>query len=385
MSANCFKYVKISGISFIMPNNIKHSVDEYLEYFDNDIKKLTRAKKIIGYGNTYSSPNGITTVDLCETAANDLIQNLNINKNTIDAVIFISQSPDYIAPSSASVLHGRLDLPETCSAFDMNQGCTGWVYGLWTASSLVESGACQKVLLLAGDNVVDAEDIGNASNKVNSLIFSSAGCATLIERSTTENPLYFLIGSRGKEFEQIIMPAGGARLKIDKQILDTTIEDKNGNLWNLNSTFMDGLGVFNFSINDIPEHVNQLMNYSGSSIKDIDFFAIHQANKQIVKNIASLLNIPADKYSAETFTNYGNMSGVASISNLIDMYGQQLQTEYKKTAVISFGIGLSWASVVMNIGNIYCSGIKMHTFKDYKTKNDTINYWINKIKNYSGS
>lgn len=388
MSLNSFNHIKILGLSFIVPDNLKKNIDDYPHYFDNNSKKLARAKKIIGYGTTYPSPEGVTAVDMCEVAANDLLTTINIDKQTIDGLIFVSQSADYIAPPSSNILHSRLELSEECALFDLTQGCTGFVYGLWTASSLIESKACKRILLLCSDFVTDFSDNGyhqDVDNKISSLIFSSGACAVLIEYIENTTPIHFHIGSRGSGYEQIIRPAGGARLLIDKDILDIKIHDKNNNTWSLTSTFMDGLGVFNFTMEVVPKHIQKLMKYAEVTTDDIDFFAIHQANKQIVKNVAELSNIPENKYNTNTFTKYGNMGGGSSICNLIDSFSEQLNKKISKVAVISFGTGLSWASTILDIGNIYCSGIKLHRFEKISTRKDIIEYWINKFKNYSGS
>lgn len=388
MALNCYKNVKILGLSFIVPDNLKHSVDDFPQFFDNNPKKMARAKKIMGYGDTYVSVEGLTVVDMAEVAANDLFDNLKISRDSIDALVFVSQSPDYPVPASACVLHDRLGLAESCAMYDINQGCTGWVYGLWNASSLIESKACKRVLLLSGDMALDPSTLTGGSakveNKLSSLIFSSAACATLLEYSEVENPMYFSIGSRGSGYEAIINISGGARLLFDEDLLNIEIKDKKGDSWNLGA-FMDGLSVFNFSMEVPPKNVKELLEYSGCNIDDVDFFAIHQANKQIVENVAGIIELPENKYSSETFTKYGNMAGVSSVSNLIDVCGEKLNHSKMKVAVVSFGIGLSWASVLMDLGNIYCSGIKLHTFKNIKSRKEIIQYWTDKISNYSGS
>lgn len=389
MASNTFHNVHISGISFIVPDNFKHSVDDFPQFFDNNPKKMARAKKIMGYGDTYVSIEGLTVVDMAEVAANDLFDNLKISRDSIDALVFVSQSPDYPVPASACVLHDRLGLSESCATYDINQGCTGWVYGLWNASSLIESRACKRVLLISGDLALDMDSLtgGNSrvSNKMSSLIFSSGACATILEYSKVDNPMYFSIGSRGSGYEAIIAITGGARLMYDEDVLHTQIKDKQGESWSLMNGFMDGLRVFDFSMEVPPKNVKELLEYSGYSINDVDFFAFHQANKQIVENIAGIIGLPDGKYSSETFTKYGNMSGVSSASNLMDVCGEKFNHSKMKVAVVSFGIGLSWASVLMDLGNIYCSGIKFHTFENIKSRKEIIQYWIDKISNYSGS
>lgn len=381
MAKSVFNNVKISGISFIIPDNYIYKADDYIHLFENNEKKISRAKKMVGYGTRYFSPDNITAVDACEVAANDLIENLNIDLNTIDALIFVSQVPDYRTPASASVLHGRLNLPETCAVFDVNQGCTGYVYGLWLASSLIESKACKKVLLLASDNKTKEDKCPENAHSKEILIFSSGSSATLLEYSENTTPSYYMIGSDGKGYEAIIAPFGGSRIPLTTEILDKEIEYKDGSKSKLFNGFMDGQAVFYFSINTVPNHVRELLNFSKSDYSSIDYFAIHQANKQIVEAIASDLQLPDDKYSSDTFINYGNMSNISCLNSLIDKKYNDLCSKKIKTALISFGIGLSWASAVIDIDTIYCSGLKFYTFPEEDNKQQLLSYWIEKITN----
>lgn len=381
MAKSVFNNVKISGISFIIPDNYIYKADDYIHLFENNEKKISRAKKMVGYGTRYFSPDNITAVDACEAAANDLIENLNIDLNTIDALIFVSQVPDYRTPASASVLHGRLNLPETCAVFDVNQGCTGYVYGLWLASSLIESKACKKVLLLASDNKTKEDKCPENAHSKEILIFSSGSSATLLEYSENTTPSYYMIGSDGKGYEAIIAPFGGSRIPLTTEILDKEIEYKDGSKSKLFNGFMDGQAVFYFSINTVPNHVRELLAFSKNDYNSIDFFAIHQANKQIVEAIASDLQLPDDKYSSDTFINYGNMSNISCLNSLIDKKYNDLCSKKIKTALISFGIGLSWASAVIDIDTIYCSGLKFYTFPEEDNKQQLLSYWIEKITN----
>lgn len=381
MAKSVFNNVKISGISFVIPDNYIYKADDYIHLFENNEKKISRAKKMVGYGTRYFSPDNITAVDACEVAANDLIQNLNIDLNTIDALIFVSQVPDYRTPASASVLHGRLNLPETCAVFDVNQGCTGYVYGLWLASSLIESKACKKVLLLASDNKTKENSEPENAHSKEILIFSSGSSATLLEYSENTTPSYYMIGSDGKGYEAIIAPFGGSRIPLTTEILDKEIEYKDGSKSKLVNGFMDGQAVFYFSINTVPNHVRELLAFSKNDYNSIDFFAIHQANKQIVETIASDLQLLEDKYSSDTFINYGNMSDISCLNSLIDKKYNDLCSKKIKTALISFGIGLSWASAVIDIDTIYCSGLKFYTFPEEDNKQQLLSYWIEKITN----
>lgn len=380
MKQNQFSHAVIKGISYVIPSNIHKTLDDKIEYFGNDKKKLNRACKIIGYGDTYISPNGLTAVDMCEYAANDLIKNINIDISTIDAIIFVSQSPDYKAPCSAQVLHGRLGLSQSCIAIDINQGCTGYVYGLHTSFAYIESKVCQRVLLLAGDNI--SEDYISSGNKTINLLFSSSGSATLIEYSEECHHSYFTIDTIGKYYDTLIVPAGGERIPLKNGLYEQIIYDKDGNPHRLTDAFIDGLSTFDFTITSVPKHIKECIMYS--NINNIDFFAIHQGNKQIVKSIASKADIDIDKIFLDTFTRYGNTSSTSCLSNLLDKYEPEyLNNNSLNICFVSFGIGLSIASAIIRLNNIYSSGIILHHFDNIQSQDDAIKFWKEKIENYT--
>lgn len=381
MANSIYKHVLVKGVNLVIPQDIHRNIDEQIHLFNNNQKKLERAKKIIGYGDIYKVPDGITTVDLCEKAAKDLIKEMQIDVSTIDVLIFISQTPDYVVPPSSQVLHRNLGLSKSCAVFDLTQGCTGYIYGLWVASSLIESRVAKRVLLCVGEHI----DIDGALyHRGGNLIFSDAGSATIIDYTENENISYYVIGSDGTGCEAIIAPAGQARMPISHKILDTVITDKDGNDWQLFHRFMDGLAVFDFTMNTVPEHIKILLEFSQYKVQDIDFFAIHQANKQIVDTLAYKVGIPDYKYSTNTFTKYGNVGGISCLSNFMDNFADiEKNTNY--AALISYGSGLSWASAILNIKEIYCSGIKLIHFGNGKTQDELFEYWTNKIKNYSAS
>lgn len=382
MAVSQFNHVKISGIDYIIPNNICRNVDDYLHFFDNNPKKLQRAKKMIGYGTRYGVTKGVTTVDLCINSAKSLIEQMNIDKSTIDGVILVTQSPDYYSPASAHIIQKELDLSTSCAVFDVTQGCTGYVYGLWLASSLIESKALNKILLCVGDIVEYDESI---EQKGSILLFSDAGCSTILEYSEDKCLSHYLFGSEGNKFESLIYPAGRMRIPITKEIIDNKIIDKDGNEWKLNSPFMDGLAVFDFTMNTIPIHIRQLLEYSNYNIEDIDFFAFHQANKQIVETLAAdKLCIPQEKFSSNTFVKYGNTSGSSCLLNFLEEYSAKERVK-GKIAFISFGIGLSWASAILDLTKLKYMQIRFVNIPSKRSYREEVEYWVNKISNYSAS
>ena len=375
MTNTVFKNVKISGITVVLPEN-KISVDDELEFYKNDIKLLERNKKILGIKYRYIVENGVTCTDLCEKAAKLLFRNLNINKSEIDSLIFVSTSHDYSAPASACLLHGRLGLEETCACFDTSGlSCSGYVYGLWLAHSLISSGASKKCLLLAGDTNSLHSD---KRNRISNMLYSDAGSATLIEYTKEENTSYFNLGTSGKDWNKIIIPASGYRLPVRKDIADIEITDENGNVWHLYDEILKGMDIFRFTMENAPKSIKELLTFSKKTFDDIDRVLMHQANGQILKTIAQHAAIPKEKTSAETFSKYANCGAASVVSAICD---QMHNSCANNAMLVTFGVGLSWASAIINLKK--CLITDIHFFKCNKkaiSRQEQIEEWIKYFK-----
>lgn len=356
MSKTQYSNIKISGISFVIPDNKQASNNPDCEFF-------------------YTSPEGVTNVDMCEAAAKDLINNMNIDINTLDAVIFVNQYPDHLSPSSSHIIHKRLNLPTTCFVFDIYHGGAGFVYGLWVAGSLLNNGKYKKIMLLAGDYINER----NTNFSLN-LCLSSSGAALLLEYSEDINSSFFVLGGDSSKYDDIIIPAGSYRIPASHATLNDIIEDSSGNKWTLNQKIFDIKSFENFIYSNIPEAFAGLLQYSNLKVDDIDFFAINQFSKDVVDNIAGKLNIPALKYSTATFKKYGNQTIISSLANIIDVQGDRLTTLNNRLCFITYGEGLSYALAVINIDNIYCSGIKIINLCSSIMAEDYHKYWIGKIQ-----
>ena len=371
MTNSKFKHVKISGINAIIPSKCIN-IDDEIEFYKNDAKLLERNKKILGLGKRYVVDNGTTTADLCEAAANNLIDEMNIDKATIDSLIVVSTSHDYAYPATSCVLHGRLGLSEKCMCFDIaGLACSGYVHGLLQAHALIESGAFRRCLLLVGDISSTHSDVRNRN--VN-MLFGDAGTATLLDFSEEETMSYFHTGTRGIDWKKIIAPASGYALPVRKDIANIEVSDDSGNIWHLWEDIMRGFDVFKFTMEIAPASIEQLLLYSGKTKDDIDFFAFHQANGQIVNNIAKYSKIPKEKYSAETFRKYANTSTASVITVLADCLKGK---EVKDIMLITFGVGLSWGSAILDFSKTYNGGIKKYKSSQNKpSRDELINYWI---------
>ena len=375
MSKSKFNHVKICGITAVVPEQFIN-IDDEIEFFNNDIKLLERNKKILGLGTRHVADDRTTNCDLCEAAARDLIDALNVDKDTIDGLIVVSSSHDYHYPASACVLQGRLDLSEECSCFDVSGlACSAYVHGLWLAHSLISSRAAKKVLLLAGDITSTHSD---RRNRNSNMLFGDAGTATLLEYTDEENTAYFYTGTRGKDWDKLIAPAGGYALPIRKDIADLEVVDKTGNVWRMYDDIMKGLDVFKFATDVGPKGINAVLKYAGKTKEDVDWFAFHQANKQIVRTIGMYAGLPKDKFSADTFSKYGNCGAAAVTTDIChQLQGKSVQT----VCLATFGVGLSFGFAVVDMKETDIGGLRLYKTPENKmTRAEKIEYWNNYFK-----
>ena len=329
--------------------------DEAHLFADNPVL-LERMRSAVGVYRRHIAPRGITALDLCEDAARRLIAEAAIAPNSIDAIICVTQTPDHWQPCNANLLHGKLGLAKSALAFDVNQGCSGWVYGLYLAHCMVQSGGCRRVLLLAGDTVT--QTIHRRDRSVVPL-FGDAGSATLVQDGDPPARSWFALHSDGKGHAAIKIPAGAHRQPVDAT---TGIEatDAEGSVRTPENLYMNGLEVFNFTLREEPKAVRELMEFSGDSVATIDAFVFHQANRFILSNLAKRIQAPEAKVPWTTAERYGNQSSASIPAALCDALGARLQQQPLRLLCSGFGVGLSWASAVIEVGPLQHSSIQQY-------------------------
>jgi 3-oxoacyl-[acyl-carrier-protein] synthase-3 len=343
-----FQDVKITGIVTCVPPHEK-CIDDELELFGGKVKQLERLKKTIGLHRRRVVDAGTTASDLCEQAARRLIEQSSVEMGQIDALICVTQTPDYLQPGNAAVLHGRLGLSTDCAAFDVNLGCSGYVYGLWLAHTMLASGACERVLLLAGDTM---SRLAHAKDRSLAPLFGDGGSATLLERSPGAGAAYFSLQTDGSGFGSLIVPAGGAR-QPSSEATSLAVEDESGNFRSPENLYMDGAAIFNFSITEEPKSVRELLEYAALDVDAIDYFVFHQANRYIIGNIAKRLKLDLDKVPMQTVERYGNQSSASIPSAICGELAAALATQGEARVLLSgFGVGLSWASGIVTLNDL---------------------------------
>lgn len=339
-----FNNAKIKGISIVIPKNEKNLLDE-VNLYDGNQKKINRVINSSGFLKRRVTENE-TTSDLCFQASLDLIEKLNIKKSDIDALLFLSYTPDYIMPATSYVLHKKLELSQNCICMDIPQACSGYEIGLYQACMLINSG-CKKVLLLVGDSFSKFTDMFNNNTAP---VFGDAGSATLIEFDKNAETMYFNLNSDGNGYDALICENGGFRNPVSKS--DFYEDGK----YKYNSR-MDGGRIFDFTMNNVTPNIQELLDYAGIKIENINEFIFHQANKFILENIARKLNIEPSRISTKTLTEYGNQCGASIPCTISNTLREKVSNKNIKCLLSGFGVGLSWASAIVNLDNIYCSEV----------------------------
>ena len=338
------KNVGIDGIVTVVPKEVSYFIDD-AERLGIDQSQAQRIKDSVGLTQRHTAPANTTALDLGEAACEQLLKGLDQKYEDIGFLIFVTQSPDHRQPCNAAILHGRLNLDNSVGAFDINLGCSGYVYGLYIASTMIAS-LGKKVLLVVGDTL--SKEV-NPMDRSASILFGDASSATLLS-SRVSGDMYFDLASDGAGYQSIIIPAGGARKPYTDQTGEN-VEDEEGNIRSLNDLKMVGGEVFNFAVRTEPKAIKKLLEFISKSVDEIDYFFFHQANKYILETIAKRLKIPAPKVPDSIISNYGNQSS-ASIPCAINT---TMNAGEKKMAILSgFGVGLSWASVYCELNLNYC-------------------------------
>jgi 3-oxoacyl-[acyl-carrier-protein] synthase-3 len=320
----------IKGIVSCVPSKIITN-DYFFERFGEAI--VASIEKMAGvHSRRWSS--GENTSDLCASAASHLMNNLNWDPESVDALIFVSQTPDYIMPATSTKIQGKVGINNNCLTFDVNLGCSGYPYALWLASMLIQTGSAKRVILAVGETpskIIDKNDRSTA------LLFGDAGTATAVELANNIFSEY-LLGSDSSGQSNLIIP--GSRFSNYEWSLDERMKTKNPDC-----LFMDGNEIFNFTLKAVPQIYNAI---SSNKRDNLDYVLMHQANLFMLNHLIKKCSMDNDK-TLINIEDYGNTSS-ASIPLLITT---RLKCEDRLNAchnvlMMGFGIGYSWSATIQD-------------------------------------
>ncbi|VVH61808.1 3-oxoacyl-[acyl-carrier-protein] synthase, KASIII (EC [uncultured Gammaproteobacteria bacterium] len=319
--------IKINLSAYYLPEKKEDNRDLKRDNPDWDMSKISEKTGVFIRSIALSHQ---TAVDLAFEAGSKLLKDLSY-KADIDLIILVTQSPDYVLPTSACILQDRLGLSKECMAFDINLGCSGFIYALSVAGSLIESGVAKKSLVLCSDTYTKYI---RKNDRTCRTLFSDGASATLLTASDSDDIGPFIFGTDGSGYDKLIVRESGARK------LSENVDSHYGFLE------MSGADVFLFTLSTVPVCVNNLLNKSKLNIEDIDLFVFHQASKLVIENLIRAMSLDKDK----VFINLKNIGNTVSASIPIALEDANIQGRLKngdKIMLVGFGVGLSWGATLI--------------------------------------
>lgn len=338
------KYVSITGISACVPS-AKKSNAENPNFPASDIQTFV---KNVGVEEYRVVAPDVCTSDLCVAAAEKLLSDMNVNREEIGILVFVSQTPDYhFLPNTACILQNRLQLSQETLAFDVPLGCSGYVYGLNIISAYLAAGQIKKGLLLVGDT---GSKTVHPKDKSAAMLFGDAGAATLLEYDEKAAGIQFHMATDGSGYKAIIIPDGGFRHPFSESSLLTSVSEE-GLVRTPNSLHLEGLDVFSFGITEAPKTVKKMYEKLQITNDDVDYAVFHQANRMMNEKIRKKLGLPEEKvpYSLQKF---GNTSSASIPITIVTELRNAIANRSAKVILCGFGVGLSWGTAYTTLDHI---------------------------------
>jgi 3-oxoacyl-[acyl-carrier-protein] synthase-3 len=343
----------ITGILTILPAN-EVKFEEEMEMYNFSAAKSLKLKMAMGYNAKRVVEEGVCASDLCIHGLSYLFEKGKLHRDEIDALILVTQSADYIMPPTSNLIQGHFGLKHDMICLDINQGCAGYIIGLIQAYMLLEQESIHKVVLLNAD--VLSPKVSKRDRNSNPLI-GDAASITIIEKSKSNGEIFGNIKMNGAGALVLNIPAGGAKLPTSSEtgIME---EDANGNFRSKDNLVMKGDEVFNFVQTEVPPLINTLLATANVHKDAVDYYMFHQPNKFMLQKLADKIGIPREKMPSNVVEHFGNSSGVTIPVAITYNLGEKLETNNFRICMAGFGVGLTWASLLMDVGNLdFCEMI----------------------------
>ncbi|AKU49894.1 ketoacyl-ACP synthase III [Xanthomonas arboricola] len=335
MPTSTLHNVRFAGMATCVPKRVVSNLTDCRPQIRSERERLVRN---IGIETRRMASDWQCFSDLAFDATEVLLERLQWKREEIDALIVVTQSPDYPIPATAIILQDRLGLSHATVAFDVNLGCSAYPFGINLLGSMIAAGGVKKGLLLVGDRSANLEDP----------IFSDSGTATALEFDQNAAPMYFDLNSDGSGYKAIILPVGGQREPVAIQHLLPYRENEKDRWHRATDLQLDGTAVLSFSTQRVPPAVDKLIAYAGVSKDDIDYFVFHQANRMINETIRKKLGLAIEKVPS-TLRDFGNTSGASLPLTMTARINKELESGPKRVLLSGFGIGLSWGTCLADI------------------------------------
>jgi len=330
--------VKIANIEYYLPEKIITNDQLAKQFPDWPSEKI---EKKVGIRERHIVKEDETALDLALEAGKKILKNYDRDK--IDFLLFCTQSPDYYLPTSACILQDKLGLKTNIGAFDFNLGCSGFVYGLALAKSLINSNIAKNILLITSETYTKHI---HSKDKSNRTIFGDAAAAIIIEKSEEEQIGEFVLGTDGSGYKNLIVPNGGLRDRYNPHAQE--IDDESGSIRTDNNLYMNGPEIFNFTIKAVPKVVAETLVKNSITLDDLDYVIFHQANKYMNEYLRKKINIPKEKFYLNLLHTGNTVSATIPIA-MKDALEHKTIKKGDKVLLVGFGVGYSWGGAIVTI------------------------------------
>lgn len=334
-----YEGVGITAMSAAVPRRVVKG-REYTEVFSQE-----EANEIVdktGIEERRFADEETCSSDLCFVAAEKLIADNNINREEIDLLVFISQTPDYRMPATSCTLQHRLGLPNSTITFDITLGCSAFMYGLSVVYGMMERSGLRKALLLDGET---RSKVYSPRDRRSAFLFGDGGVVALIERDPKFGKSTFSLNTDGSRADLIMIPAGGYRKMSSAETVVEKVIDEYGNMRSEEQGYMRGGDVFNFVIREIPRDIKNTVAYAEKDINSFDYVVFHQANNLINSYIAKKMKLNTEKIPS-TIAKFGNTSSVSVPLTIVSELQGKLDGN-KELLLTAFGVGMTWATGIV--------------------------------------
>lgn len=331
--------VIIKQIEYFLPEKIITNLDIQNEHPEWDIQKVAEKS---GVYERHIASISETAFNLACKAVEKLFESGVIAINDIQGIVFCTQSPDFIMPSNAFLIHKHFGLPANVWAFDYNLACSGYIYGLAISRGMLETNMASNILLITADTY---SKYINAKDRSTNVLFGDGAAVSLICKEENAGIIDVQLASAGSEYESFYIPSGGCRSPKN----DTTkiiSKDYSGNERTLENIHMNGFAVWKFISKTVPDQINDLLTRNNLTVKEVNFFGFHQASKLTLDSLIKAMKIDPEK----VFMNLDKVGNTVSASIPIALKDAELKGKLKKGDLVllsGFGVGLSWGSLIM--------------------------------------
>jgi 3-oxoacyl-[acyl-carrier-protein] synthase-3 len=340
-----FDCIKIESICTVVPERIVRFEDE-IENYNFSKAQSMKLKATFDLQERRVVNDGVCASDLACDALKALLGHAPELRDQVGGIIYVSQSNDYLLPPTSNLIQARYGFSQEVYCVDISQGCAGFVIGLFQAAQLISTTVIRKVLVINADAL--SRKVSPRDRNSNPLI-GDAASVTVVSRTDEMRESFFNIKMDGRDALALWIPAGGARMPSSLNTAELQM-DSAGNFRSLNHLVMKGDSVFNFVQTAVPPLILETLAMAGRGAEEIDYFLFHQPNRFMLTKLAASLGLPMEKVPANVVRSFGNASGVTIPTAITHNYAEQLLKQSFACCLSGFGVGLTWAAAVLDLG-----------------------------------